>query len=162
MLVRQVHTRPVQHGRLIYIFFYIYILYIYIYIYIYVYVYIRRACWTGSRVNLLKNIPPNVSYENCSHFWEIFRFWGVDFFDFLGSKNIFNLCSHIEFNTQNPNPILKITISFTKTPKKPKHFRKNEKIWKISKIQNFQKLKFLFCILYTFHNSYFLYFYSFL
>ena len=31
---------------------------------------------------------------------------------------------------------------------------------KISKIQNFQKPKFLFCILYTFHNSYFLLFFS--
>ena len=96
-------------------------------------------------------------YENCSHFWEIFRFRGVDVFDFLGSKNIFNLCHHIEFNTQNPNPILKITIPFTKTPKKPKHFRKKRKISKIHKIQNFQKPKFLFCILYTFHNSYFSY-----
>ncbi len=41
----------------------------------------------------------------------------------LGSKNIFNLCHHIEFNTQNPNPTFKTTISFTKTPKKSKHFR---------------------------------------
>ena len=50
LLVRQVHTRPVQHARLVYIFF------LYIYIHIYIYVYIRRACWTGSRVNLLTKI----------------------------------------------------------------------------------------------------------
>ena len=110
----------------IYLFLYFFIflyIYIYIYVYVYVYVYIRRPCWTGSRVNLLKNIPPNVSYENCSHFWDFFRFRGVDFFDFLGSKNIFNPCHHIEFNTQNPNPISKKTIPFTKTPQKPKHCR---------------------------------------
>ena len=52
---------------------------------------------------------------------------GGRFVRFGGSKKIFNLCSHIEFNTQNPNPILKITIPFTKTPKKPKHFRKKRK-----------------------------------
>ena len=46
LLVRQVHTRPVQHARLVYI-----------YIYIYIYVYIRRACLTGSRVYLVTKIP---------------------------------------------------------------------------------------------------------
>ena len=35
-----------------------------------------------------KNIPPNVPYENCSHFWEKNRFGGVDFFDFGGRKNL--------------------------------------------------------------------------
>ena len=45
----------------------------------------------------------------------IFNFWGVELFRFWGSKNIFNLCSHIELNTQNPNPIFKIAICFTKT-----------------------------------------------
>ena len=83
-----------------------------------------------------------------------FRFWGVDFFDFLESKNIFNLCLYIEFNTQNPNPILKITISFTKTPKKPKHYRKrrkkNRKISKFSKTQN--------CILHSLHVPQFVFF----
>ena len=39
------------------------------------------------------------------------------------SKNVFKPCHHIDFNTTNPNPILRITISFTKTPKKPKYFR---------------------------------------
>ena len=35
-----------------------------------------------------KNIPPNVPYENCSHFWETFQFsWG-QFFDFWGRKNL--------------------------------------------------------------------------
>ena len=137
-----------------------------------------------------------------------FDFWGVEFFNFLVSKNIFNLCHHIEFNTQNPNPILKITISFTKTPKKPKHFQKqlyfldflenfkNPKFSKtqivilhslhvpqfiffifffyfyvfifLKKMENFKNTKipknhfFLFCIMYTFHNSYFYNFYIFL
>ena len=84
-----------------------------------------------------KNIPPNVLYENCSHFWEFFRFLGVVFFDFWGSNNNFKPCHHIEFNTQNPNPIFKITISFTKTPKKPKHFRKKRNCSKY--FGNFQK-----------------------
>ena len=53
---------------------------------------------------------------------------GLVFSTFGGSKNNFNPCHHIEFNTQNPNPILKITIPFTKTPKKPKHFRKRRNI----------------------------------
>ena len=92
-----------------------------------------------------------------------FSILGGRIFDFLESKNIFNPCLYIEFNTQNPNPIFKITIPFTKTPKKPKHFRKRltffEIFLKISKIQNFQKPKKLFCILYTFHNSYFLLFF---
>ena len=43
------------------------------------------------------------------------------------SKNTFKLCHHIDFNTTNPNPILKTTIPFTKTPKKPKHFRTKRK-----------------------------------
>ena len=30
------------------------------------------------------------------------------------SKNAFNLCSHIELDTQNPNPIFKIKIYYTK------------------------------------------------
>ena len=57
----------------------------------------------------------------CSIFW-----FGGRFFRFWGSKKIFNLCFNIEFNTPNPNPILKITISFTKTPTNPKHFRKQK------------------------------------
>ena len=56
-----------------------------------------------------------------------FSIFGGRFFDFLGSKNIFNPCSHIEFNTLNPNPILTITISFTKT-QNTKYFRT---LWKL-------------------------------
>ena len=37
------------------------------------------------------------------------RFWGSKM-----SKNIFNLCSHIQKNTPNPNPIFKITIYCTR------------------------------------------------
>ena len=50
-------------------------------------------------------IPPSFPYENCSHFWDIF--WKM--FEHM-SKHIFKPCSHIEFNTTNPNPILKITF----------------------------------------------------
>ena len=38
------------------------------------------------------------------------------------SKNIFKPCSHIEFNTTNPNTIFKITICFTKYPKSQNTF----------------------------------------
>ena len=83
LLVRQVHTRPVQHARLVYIFF------IYIHIYIYIYVYIRRACWTGSRVNLVTKIqkyPPKCFVRKLFTLLGFFSIWGgVDFFDFLGS-----------------------------------------------------------------------------
>ena len=75
---------------------------------------------------------------------------GVDNVRFGGAKNVqntFNLCSHIELNTQNPNPILTISISFTKTPKTPKHFR----FFGIySEIEIFH---FLFCIMYKLNNS---------
>jgi hypothetical protein len=153
LFVRQVHTRPVQHARLVYIFFYIYI-YIYIYTRIYKARMLDRVACEPPYKNP-KNIPPNVSYENCSHFWDLFRFRGVEFLDFLESKNIFKPCHHIEFNTQNPNPILKITIPFTKTPTKTKHFRIKRNFSKyFGKFQkNVRKPKFVFCILYTFHNS---------
>ena len=81
---------------------------------------------------------------------KFFDFWGVHLFDFLGSKNIFNPCSHIEFNTQNPNPISKITISFTKTPKKPKYFRKQRNNSKKIKKSNFY---FVLCIRSIIHIS---------
>ena len=33
------------------------------------------------------NIPPNVPYENCSHFWETFRFWGGRAFSIFGVED---------------------------------------------------------------------------
>ena len=89
---------------------------------------------------------------NCAtpHFVDLWILWFVDFciigklyfirgnvggrfyFGFGGSKYIFDPCSHIELNTQNPNPTLKTAICFTKTPHTPKYFRsfgKNGKIY---------------------------------
>ena len=43
-----------------------------------------------------------------------------------------------------------------KNTKKAKTLSKTLKKWKVSKIQIVQKPNILFCILYTFHNSYFL------
>ena len=43
------------------------------------------------------------------------------------SKTIFKPCHHIEFNTTNPNTILKITIWFTTIPQKPKCFQNLKK-----------------------------------
>ena len=55
----------------------------------------------------------------------------------------------------------KLQFPLQKHQKSPNTFEQNENVWKISKIENFQKLKFLFCIMYTFHNSYFYNFYIF-
>ena len=109
-----------------------------------------------------KQISPQMFRTKIVHTSGIFfDFGGVVFFDFLGSKNIFNPCSHIEFNTQNPNPIFKITISFTKTPNKPKYFRKKRTFSK-----QIKKLKFYFVlcissIIHIFIIFIFLYFYMF-
>ena len=46
------------------------------------------------------------------------------------SKNIFKPCSHIQSNTQNPNPIFKISIYYTKHTKNvktPFQIQKNQK-----------------------------------
>ena len=110
--------------RYIYIYIYLYI-YIYIYVYIYIYIIIEQHTAAAAAVAAAASRPArsaapradikftyiffrtkNPRYENCLHFWENVRFWE--------SKNIFNLCSHIELNTQNPNTISKITIYYTK------------------------------------------------
>ena len=46
-------------------------------------------------------------------------FFFIFFFEKM-FKNAFKPCSHIELNTQNPNPIFKITICFTKYTKNVK------------------------------------------
>ena len=78
----------------------------------------------------------------------IFPILGVDKFRFWGgrtmSNNIFKVCSHIQKNTQNPNPIFKITINYTKDTN-------NAKILS----NKFKSSKSLFCILYKLHNPYF-------
>ena len=53
-------------------------------------------------IQLLENVP----YENCSHVWETFRYFSP--------KHIFKPCSHIQSNTQNPKPIFKISVYYTK------------------------------------------------
>ena len=83
---------------------------------------------------------------------KVFDFFGVETFRFLGSKNIFNPCSHIELNTQNPNPRFKIAICFTKTPK---HQNACELLVFFLKSKNSH---FLFCIMYKLYNSYFVFF----
>ena len=118
-------------------------MYIHVYTCIYICIYIciykatmldRVACEPPQKY------PPKCFVRKLFTLLGKFSIWGVDFFDFLVSKNIFNPCLYIEFNTENPNPILKITISFTKTPKKPKHFRKKRKFCKY--FGKFQKPKF--------------------
>ena len=86
-----------------------------------------------------------------------FDFRGVDSFVFLVSENIFNPCSNIEFNTQNPNPILKITISLTKTPKNQNTFEVLQILRKIEKIKK-RKRKFVFRNLYKLYNLYVVFF----
>ena len=82
----------------------------------------------------------------------------VDFggrhFRFLESKNvekIFYLCPHIELNTQNPTPIFKIAIYYTKHTNNAKL---HSIVWKL-----FEKIYiYIYCILYKLHNSYFVFF----
>ena len=67
------------------------------------------------------------------------------------SKNTFKPCHHIEFNTTNPNPIFKSTISFIQTPEMPNYFRKLGNFWmfwKIQKSKNYKKsnVYFVLCI----------------
>ena len=115
-------TRDRSNMRVLYIFFYIYI-YICICICIYKARMLDRvACEPPQKY------PPKCFVRKLFTLLGNVSIWGGRFFDFLGSKNIFKPCHHIEFNSQNPNPILKITISFTETPKKPKHFRKKRKL----------------------------------
>ena len=110
---------------------YIYIFYIYIYIHVYtcIYICIYICIYKATMLDRVaceppQKYPPKCFVRKLFTLLGFFSILGGRFFDFLGSKNIFNPCLYIEFNTQNPNPILKITIPFTKTPKKPKHFRK--------------------------------------
>ena len=79
-------------------------------------------------------------------------FWGSNC-SISGVEKIFNLCSHIELNTQNLNPILKNTNCFTKTPQMPKYFRT------LGSISNIKQFQFFICIIYKLYNSYFILFF---
>ena len=80
------------------------------------------------------------------------------------SKNIFKPCHHIEFNTLNPNPILKITISFTKTPKSQNTFDFLKFFGNFKKSQIFKNSNFYFvlCIRSIIHILLFFIFYIFI
>jgi hypothetical protein len=65
----------------------------------------------------IPKIPPQMFRTKIVHTCGTF----FDFFDKM-SKNSFKPCHNIEFNTTNPNTILKITICFSKTPKCPNTF----------------------------------------
>ena len=60
-----------------------------------------------------KKIPQNISYENCSHFWNV-----------ISKNHIFSI-SYIQKKTHNPNIISKISIYNTKYNKNTKIFSKN-------------------------------------
>ena len=103
-------------------------LYIYVYMYIYIYKYIsyienKYNHISDVRGPKIPKISPQMFRTKIVHTSGIFFDLLGGGFSIFGSKSIFNLCSYIEFNTQNLNPILKITISFTKTQKMPKYFR---------------------------------------
>ena len=70
------------------------------------------------------------------------------------SKNIFNLCFHIQKNTQNPNPIFKISISYTNQNNNTKLLYNFRKMLGTS-FCFFKNTKFFFFYLCRFHNSYF-------
>ena len=79
--------------------------------------------------------------------------WVFGFLDFETMSPYRLQYNESESNIKNYNSLYKNNKK-TKTLSK-----KKQKKQKISKIQNFQKSKILFCILYTFHNSYFSYFF---
>ena len=68
-------------------------------------------------------------------------------------KNSSNLCSHMEVNTQNPNPIFKITILYKIDQKCQNTFEmlENIKTRKPKKTKNTN----VFYYLFKMHNSYF-------
>ena len=82
------------------------------------------------------------------------------FFEFFEKmfKNTSNLCSNIQWNTTNPNTIFKITVYYTKYTKNAK---KHSNFWCFcfggGEIRKIKEIKLLFCILYKFHNSYFVF-----
>ena len=80
------------------------------------------------------------------------------------SKHIFKPCHQIEFNTTNPNPIFKITISFTKTSKKSKYFHvlKHFGTFQKSKVFRNSFFYFLLCIRSIIYIFIFLYIYIFI
>ena len=68
----------------------------------------------GHEFPQIKKSPKNPSYENCSHFWDIFP---------KMFKNLFKISSYIEKMTTNPINALKITIYNTKRTQNTKvHF----------------------------------------
>ena len=79
-----------------------------------------------------------------------------------GQTKIFKPCSHIEFNTTNPNPILKITIYYTKYTNNAKILSNYSIILETRKRKEknepFQSIKLVFCILYKSHNPYYIFF----
>ena len=81
-----------------------------------------------------KKSQKNSSYENCSHFWDIFQ---------KLKNKIFKISSYIQKITPNPINALKITIINTKTHPKYKctntYFKnyKNPENLKITKVQTF-------------------------
>ena len=83
-----------------------------------------EGCFSDVREPQISKISPQMFLTKIVHIaWTFFllKFFGNNV------EHCFKPCYHMEFNTTNPNLIVKITICFTKTPKKPKHFRNLEK-----------------------------------
>ena len=104
-----------------------------------------------------KNIERNGQYENCSHFWDSFYLFYFYLFRKM-IKNTFKPCSHIRSTTQNPNPVFKITIYYTKYTNNVKILSTLLKMLEKTKNNNNRTFNFLFGIIYKFHNSYFVFF----
>ena len=71
------------------------------------------------------------------------------------SKHIFKISSYIQKDTQNPNPIFKVTIHCTKYAQNAKLIRQIPQISNFLEQSTFQKCQFFILFLYKFHNSYF-------
>ena len=102
-----------------YIFIYLYIhicifflhIYIYIYIFIYIFILIFEYIYIYLFISVSIFFPQNRTKWSARKLFTLLGCF-LEMFETM-FNNSFNLCSHIELNTQNPNPIFKITIDYT-------------------------------------------------
>ena len=106
--------------------------------------------WGGDQLG--PKIPQNhenISYENCSHFWDMFK---------IMYKNIFKIYSYIQKMSTNPINALKITIDNTKhTQNTTIHFKQSKMFERKNKTMKIPSFYFIIYQISIVHTSYILY-----
>ena len=95
--------------------------------------------------------PQNIKKWSVRKLFTLLGHFLIVCLDLVGKmfKNTFSPCSYIELNTQTPNTIFKIEFYYTK-------YTNNKNTFEILETFRFLfKSNCLFCILYKFHNSFF-------